>query len=171
MAGSSHELAKRPVSAVLAGPYGHPFHPILVTVPIGAWVGSLVFDIASCLVQKPDFLVRGAMWLIALGVIGAVAAALAGFLDLCVIPPGTRALRVALVHMTLNLLVAAAYAANSLWRQADEQAAAGAAAAGEGQRPEPAERHFPVPVVAGHGLFAVATVVLVLLTALGIGGH
>ncbi|HET6355420.1 hypothetical protein [Streptomyces sp.] len=33
----------------------------------------------------------------------------------------------------------------------------------------PAERHFPVPVVAGHGLFAVVTVVLVLLTALGIG--
>ncbi|MGW7490863.1 hypothetical protein [Streptomyces sp. NPDC054786] len=34
----------------------------------------------------------------------------------------------------------------------------------------PAERYFPVPVVAGHGLFAVVTVVLVLLTALGIGG-
>ena len=28
--------AKQPVT-VLAGPYGHPFHPILVTVPIGAW--------------------------------------------------------------------------------------------------------------------------------------
>ncbi|MFC5911784.1 hypothetical protein [Streptacidiphilus monticola] len=34
----------------------------------------------------------------------------------------------------------------------------------------PAERHFPVPVVVGHGLFAVVTVVLVLLTALNIGG-
>jgi hypothetical protein len=34
----------------------------------------------------------------------------------------------------------------------------------------PAERHFPVPVVAGHGLFAVATVILVLLTALKVGG-
>ncbi|MFI8912508.1 hypothetical protein ACIGW4_12895 [Streptomyces sp. NPDC053513] len=33
----------------------------------------------------------------------------------------------------------------------------------------PAERHFPVPVVIGHGLFAVATVLLVLLTALGVG--
>lgn len=30
----------------------------------------------------------------------------------------------------------------------------------------PAEGRFPAPVVAGHGLFAVATVVLVLLTAL-----
>jgi hypothetical protein len=35
---------------------------------------------------------------------------------------------------------------------------------------EPAERHVPVPVVAAHGLFAVATLVLVLLTALGVGG-
>lgn len=34
----------------------------------------------------------------------------------------------------------------------------------------PAERHFPVAVVGGHGLFAVVTVVLVLLTAAGVGG-
>lgn len=33
----------------------------------------------------------------------------------------------------------------------------------------PAEKHFPVPVVGGHGLLAVVTVVLVLLTALGVG--
>lgn len=33
----------------------------------------------------------------------------------------------------------------------------------------PAERHFPVPVVIAHGLFAVATLVLVLLTALDVG--
>jgi hypothetical protein len=33
----------------------------------------------------------------------------------------------------------------------------------------PAEQHFPVPVVALHGLLAVTTVVLVLLTAIGVG--
>ncbi|MET7271033.1 hypothetical protein ABZS59_07560 [Streptomyces flaveolus] len=32
----------------------------------------------------------------------------------------------------------------------------------------PAERHFPLAVVLAHGLFAVVTLVLVLLTALGI---
>jgi len=31
------------------------------------------------------------------------------------------------------------------------------------------ESHFPLALVAGHGLFAVVTVVLVLLTALGVG--
>ncbi|MEU3526489.1 hypothetical protein AB0E62_21930 [Streptomyces sp. NPDC038707] len=34
----------------------------------------------------------------------------------------------------------------------------------------PAERHFPIAVVLAHGLFAVVTLVLVLLTALGVGG-
>jgi hypothetical protein len=33
----------------------------------------------------------------------------------------------------------------------------------------PAEGNFPLAVVVGHGLFAVATVVLVLLTVLGVG--
>jgi lysylphosphatidylglycerol synthetase-like protein (DUF2156 family) len=33
----------------------------------------------------------------------------------------------------------------------------------------PPERHFPVPVVVGHGLFAMTTFVLVVLTALGVG--
>lgn len=44
-----------------------------------------------------------------------------------------------------------------------------AAAPAGGEQSVPAERHFPVPVVAGHGLAAVTTVVLVLLSALGIG--
>jgi hypothetical protein len=33
----------------------------------------------------------------------------------------------------------------------------------------PAEQHFPVPVIALHGILAVTTVVLVLLTAIGVG--
>jgi hypothetical protein len=34
----------------------------------------------------------------------------------------------------------------------------------------PPERHFPVPVVVAHGIMAVTTLILVLLTALGAGG-
>lgn len=65
------------------------------------------------------------MWLIALGVLGALAAGVVGFLDLFAIPPGTRAFRVGLVHMTLNLLVTVAYAANFLWRHAGHAPGAG----------------------------------------------
>jgi hypothetical protein len=34
----------------------------------------------------------------------------------------------------------------------------------------PAERHFPLPIVLGHGLLAATTLVLVLLTMAGVGG-
>jgi uncharacterized membrane protein len=113
--------AKQPVSAVLAGPYGHPFHPILVTVPIGAWAAALVFDIGSHVVDDPAFLAEGSLWLIGLGVLGALAAALVGFLDLFAIPPGTRAFRTGLLHMGLNLGVTAAYALNFLWRSGGDR--------------------------------------------------
>jgi uncharacterized membrane protein len=111
------QSAKRPVSAVLSGPYGHPFHPILVTVPIGAWIASLVFDVASYVEDRPDFLVRGSTWLIGLGVIGALVAATIGFLDFLAIPAGTRARRTAVVHLSLNLGITCAFAGNFVWRQ------------------------------------------------------
>jgi uncharacterized membrane protein len=110
MAGT--RAAKQPVSALLAGPYGHPYHPMLVTLPIGAWVISLGFDIASQLASKPGFLAQGSEWLIAAGVLGAVVAGLAGFLDLAVIPPGTPAFRTACTHMCVNLVLIFTYAGN-----------------------------------------------------------
>ena len=112
--------AKRPVSAALAGPYGHPFHPILVTVPIGAWVSSLVLDIASRLTSDGAPLATGARWLVAIGVVGALAAAVVGFLDFLLIPKGTRAHRTALVHMALNVTVTVAYVLNFLWRSSTD---------------------------------------------------
>jgi uncharacterized membrane protein len=111
--------AKRPVSAVLTGPYGHPFHPILVTVPIGAWVASLVFDVASHVVNSPGSLTEGSEWLIAIGILGALAAAAVGLLDLFAIPRDTPAFRTGLLHMSLNLIVMSAYVVNFLWRKGD----------------------------------------------------
>jgi uncharacterized membrane protein len=101
---SAVQEAKRPVSS-LAGPYGHPFHPILVTIPIGAWVVAFVFDLISRTSDEPYVYARGASWLLMIGVVGALAAAVFGFLDLLAIPAKTRAQRIALVHMTLNLAV------------------------------------------------------------------
>jgi uncharacterized membrane protein len=112
------QQAKRPVSALLAGPYGHPLHPVLVPVPIGAWVAASVFDVASHLVDDPGFLAKGAWWLLLIGVVGALGAALVGFLDLLAVPTGTPAFRTALVHMTLNLAVTAGYLGGFLWRRA-----------------------------------------------------
>ncbi len=117
--------AKRPVSAALTGPYGHPFHPILVTVPIGAWFGALVLDVASRIVDDPVGLGRAAQWLVALGVLGALAAAMVGFLDFFAIPPGTPAFRTGLLHLSLNLAVTAAYAVNFFWRDGSDRVGTG----------------------------------------------
>lgn len=100
---------KHPVTA-LAGPYGHPFHPILVTVPIGAWVASLVFDVISRAGDDGEVFAKGAWWLIAIGIVGALVAAMFGFLDLLAIPTRTRAFATALIHMGLNLAVLALFA-------------------------------------------------------------
>jgi len=126
MTGQLHQ-AKHPINPVIAGKYGHPYHPILVTVPIGAWVASLVFDIASRVVDDGAFLADGSTWLIGIGVVGAVAAAVFGFLDLLAIPRGTRAFGTALAHMGLNLAVTVAYLVNFFWRQGGDGQAASTA--------------------------------------------
>lgn len=51
--------------------------------------------------------------------LGALAAALVGFLDLFAIPSGTPAHRTGLIHMSLNLTIAVAYVLNFLWRHGD----------------------------------------------------
>jgi uncharacterized membrane protein len=117
--------AKRPASALLAGPYGHPFHPILVTVPIGAWVSSLVLDIASHVVRDGAALATGARWLVAIGVLGALAAAAVGFLDFLLIPSGTRAHRTALLHMGLNLAITVGFALGFVWRLSEDDGPTG----------------------------------------------
>jgi uncharacterized membrane protein len=105
------QRAKHP-RTVLAGPYGHPFHPILVTIPIGTWVASLVFDIFGLATDDPSPFTLGAQVLIAIGIVGALLAAVFGFVDLSIIGRGTPAQRTALIHMSLSLAAVALFAVN-----------------------------------------------------------
>lgn len=110
--------AKQPRTP-LAGPYGHPFHPALVTIPIGTWVGSLVFDIASRVSDEDSAMfAEAAYWLIGLGIVGALVAAVFGLLDLLTIPRGTEVFKTALTHMALNLAVVALFAVDFIVRAA-----------------------------------------------------
>lgn len=86
----------------LAGPYGHPFHPIAVTIPIGAWTASLVFDVIGMLASDAEPFAIGARVLILIGLIGAVLAAVLGLLDLSRIPSRTPAHRTGVTHALLN---------------------------------------------------------------------
>lgn len=94
--------AKRPASP-LAGPYGHPFHTFVVTIPIGAWIAAVVFDIVAFAGDDPAAFTTGARWLYGIGLLGALVAAALGFLDYSRLTAGTRARRIATFHMALNL--------------------------------------------------------------------
>jgi uncharacterized membrane protein len=108
---------EQPVGPARSCGHRHRYHPMLVAAPIGAWVASLVFDIASRLVSNPAFLTTGSRWLIAIGIAGALAASVAGFVDIASIPERTRAYRTACGHMTINMLLIFAYAADFVWRE------------------------------------------------------
>src|ERR1043165_2462834 len=109
------ERGKQPVTPI-AGPYGHPFHPLLVTLPIGSWVASLLFDIASHVSDNGRGFAQAAQWLIGLGVITALLAAIFGLMDLFAIPRGTKVFRIALTHMILNVTVVVLFAISYLVR-------------------------------------------------------
>ncbi|MDQ0893621.1 DUF2231 domain-containing protein [Agromyces ramosus] len=113
------QRAKQPRTA-LAGPYGHPFHPILVTIPIGTWVASLIFDLMGLGAADPTPFALGAQVLIAIGIIGALLAAIFGFIDFTGIASGTPAKRTALIHMSLNLGVVVLFAVNYFVRAASD---------------------------------------------------
>jgi hypothetical protein len=76
-------------------------------------------------------------------------------------------------HRTPRLAVAAtgAHSASvSLFNPAATEPS-GAGHVAQAGAPGPPERHFPLPVVIGHGIFATVTIVLVVLTALDVRGR
>lgn len=104
----------------MAGPAGHPFHAFVVPLPVGAFVSSWIFDLLTRLrAEGLPYLVDGAFWLIGVGLIGAVIAALFGAMDLSRIPRRTAAFSIAVRHLGLNVLAAALFLAGYVWRAGD----------------------------------------------------
>jgi len=84
---------------------GHPIHPMLVTLPIGLWVFSLVCDFVSLGSNDPGWETTAYLTLGG-GVVGALMAAVPGLLDyLGLHDPRER--KVATMHLILNLAVVA----------------------------------------------------------------
>ncbi|WP_286139214.1 DUF2231 domain-containing protein [Arthrobacter sp. OV608] len=112
---TAHQRSKHPKSP-LAGPYGHPLHPTLVTIPIGAWTASLVFDVVALFGSDDKPFLIGAQWLVGIGILGALAAAVFGLMDFATLAGGTPAHRTALIHMSLNLTAVALFAVSFFLR-------------------------------------------------------
>jgi uncharacterized membrane protein len=87
----------------------HPIHPMLVVLPLGLWVAALVFDIVYAVTGNPLWRTL-AFWNIGAGIIGALLAALPGFVDYLALEG--RARRIGTYHMILNLAAVALFAVN-----------------------------------------------------------
>src|ERR1700757_1529538 len=95
----AHALTRQPTAQVAR----HPIHPMLVSVPIVCFIGALLTDITyavSAEIMWADF----SAWLLVIGVIIGVFAAIAGLIDFLE-NPGIRALGPAWLHLIGNLFV------------------------------------------------------------------
>lgn len=101
----------------------HPIHPMLITVPVGLWIFSLVSDLVVFFADTADVQLLWftlAYYTMAGGIVGALLAAIPGLIDLVSIR-NYRVRRIALLHMSINLVVVALYVVN-LWLRNGESA-------------------------------------------------
>ncbi|MHB8174708.1 MAG: DUF2231 domain-containing protein [Nitrospirota bacterium] len=89
----------------------HPIHPMLVVLPIGMWVFSLIGDIVLRMGGSPAW-APAAYYAMGIGIIGALTAAVFGFIDLLSIPEGTRARGIGYWHLGINLSVTVLFIVN-----------------------------------------------------------
>ncbi len=91
---------------------GHPIHPMLVPIPIGLWLFSLVCDLIHAGGSTNPAWTTVALYTMGGGIVGALLAAVPGLVDLLSLPAGPK--KTAVAHMAINLTVVALYAVN-LW--------------------------------------------------------
>lgn len=96
---------------------GHPLHPALTDVPLGAWTAAVAFDAASVATDRGE-LAGCATAAIAVGLTGAVAAAVAGVTDWSDTDGQSR--RVGFVHGALNLTATALFGTSLVMRRRDQ---------------------------------------------------
>ena len=91
----------------------HPIHPMLVPLPIGLWVFSFVADVIFLMGWGGPVWNDVAFYTMIGGTVGALLAAPFGLLDfLSLHDRATR--RIGMMHMSLNLVIVAMFAAN-IW--------------------------------------------------------
>src|SRR5262245_28043335 len=89
--------------------FGHPIHPMLVVLPLGLFIGAVVFDGIYLWRGSPTLATVGYSN-IAGGIVGGVLAAVFGFIDWLAIPAGTRAKAIGIWHALANVLAIVAFA-------------------------------------------------------------
>lgn len=99
---------------------GHPVHAMLVPLAIGGFLFSFAFDLIRLGTGSTTPWLVLAYYTMLGGILGGIAAALPGFIDMLSLPAGPVK-RTALVHMGLNLTVVAAFVWNLALRHGNPQ--------------------------------------------------
>ena len=99
---------------------GHPLHPVLTDIPIGAWTTGVVLD-AVAAARENDAMDEAADVAIAVGLAGAVASAVTGLTDWS--ETSGRSRREGLIHGLLNLTATGLYATALALRRNGSRAA------------------------------------------------
>jgi uncharacterized membrane protein len=98
--------------------FGHPIHQMLIVFPLGLLATSLFFDIARLSSGNPQWATIS-YYLIAVGIVSGLLAAVFGLIDWLSIPAGTRAKRIGLLHGGGNVVVVLLFAGSWLLRRGD----------------------------------------------------
>jgi len=93
----------------------HPIHAILIAFPIAFFVGSLGADIIF-VASRVEFWRKCALALIAFGIVGALAAAIAGLVDYRTAPMSGSAFDIATDHRNVNFALAGIFVVNFIIR-------------------------------------------------------
>lgn len=93
----------------------HPVHPMLVAVPIGLWIFSLISDVIYLTGLGGAVWAQVALYSMGGGIIGALVAAVPGLIDLLSIRD-PKIKRIGIFHMIINLAAVAIFAWNWLLR-------------------------------------------------------
>lgn len=93
--------AGRPVRSALHGTgLGHPLHPTITDVPVGAWTAAAVLDVVDAVSPQGEGFRGAARTAVGVGVVGAAGAAVTGITDWQHTHDDAR--RLGLVHGVLN---------------------------------------------------------------------
>jgi nitrite reductase/ring-hydroxylating ferredoxin subunit/uncharacterized membrane protein len=116
-AGDAGQVVKNAMHGVWLG---HPLHPVFTDVPIGAWTTSLVLDAVGA-IREDEGLERASDVAMAVGLVGAVGAAVTGLTDWSETQGRSR--RTGLLHGLLNITATALYATAYALRKSGSRSA------------------------------------------------
>jgi uncharacterized membrane protein len=96
--------------------FGHPVHPMLIVLPAGLFISTVIMDILYLIVRNPVFSTV-AFYMMIIGVIGGLLAAIFGFIDWSGLPNNSRARNIGAMHGLGNFVIVVLFAASWFLRR------------------------------------------------------